>query len=361
MAKAFNPHYATAAISGSAGIAITAMLPALYDNPFYLVLPTAWAAGKLLTVAYHEYRNARKAAPQDTISSVRKQRQIVRAAVEALPDMIYRYGIDGRWNTNDQDRRPFPGYKAKDKKRNRLSHPAKVHANHSFITHIGDDQRGITIWQDLLDQQSHATIEVRGEGQAPITEELTLQEAQLLCDRLRAKQIEMVASKLQCAADIEEISATIALCEEHNPDYRKPVRIADDIHLVRVEYGAALGATGKVWLISDEFGALRLSEKVYQMVRAEQREYLLLSAFTNVKAPKPRLPEIIGNPAAAQTVAMAQRLIATYPGMTDNNGTAIKPLIEEHLPRLIQRHSDAVRAATATHNYDPEQIGRAHV
>ena len=207
------------------------------------------------------------------------------------------------------------------------------------------------------------TVKIPDKNGGAISETLSGEEAALFLERLKMWQILRFCEILECPPDEESLSTTIALLIEGDHNSLGAQRITGSgsgityIHFdISQEITTADGRQG--WLYHPDIGCLRLLFPTIDQTVIYKREHQFLAAFDNTVETFEKIPPMIGNPSLAKEISVAQKLIARYPDMKDASGTPISPLVKEHLPRLVRRHSEAIDAATASNNIDQDLLDK---
>lgn len=228
-----------------------------------------------------------------------------------------------------------------------------------FSTIIAMGENSICIEHALWDK-SPVTVRI-STSEGPISEVLKASEAQNFFERLEEIQIRAFSDMLDCPCDLESISTMVALRLEKGFDHVGSQKIGD-AELTYVHFNPANRSpdqrSQQSWLHHPSVGVMRLSIETIKTTLVRKRDHQLLAAFDRRIDPVEKMPPMIGNPSAAKEISIAQNLVKRYPDMKDDSGTLITPLVNEHLPRLVRRHADAIAAATASRNIDQDLLNR---
>lgn len=206
------------------------------------------------------------------------------------------------------------------------------------------------------------TVHIPAGGET-ISEVLNPSEAQLFFERYEELQRTMFAEMIGCEANLESISTIVALQLQGPFDIIGSISLDDTPDgLTYIHFDPANRSldqrSEQSWIYHPTIGAMKLDLKEIKSALIKKREHQLLSAFDKRVEPIEKMPPIIGNPAAAKEISVAQRLLKLYPDMRDASGTPIAPLVLEHLPRLVKRHGEAIAAATASNNIDQDLLDK---
>lgn len=200
-------------------------------------------------------------------------------------------------------------------------------------------------------------------GSETISEVLNPDEAGLFFERYHEIQLAMFAEMLGCEADLQSISTIVALQLQGPFDIIGSISLDDTPDgLTYIHFDPKNRSldqrSEQSWIYHPTIGAMKLDLKEIKTALIKKREHQLLAAFDKRVEPIEKMPPIIGNPAAAKEISVSQRLVKLYPDMKDASGTPIAPLVNEHLPRLVKRHGEAIAAATASNNIDQNLLDK---
>lgn len=92
-------------------------------------------------------------------------------------------------------------------------------------------------------------------------------------------------------------------------------------------------------------GVLSLPTYGFNAVMRKARNDRMANAFGARRSKRASMPIFIGNARATRLAELAQRGLDEDPDLIDDDGNRIRPLFEEHLPRLIDRHRSSTRTA----------------
>lgn len=102
-----------------------------------------------------------------------------------------------------------------------------------------------------------------------------------------------------------------------------------------------------VWyrVMSAEMGVLRLRREAMNEALERRKRSSFANALGLARALPVHLPMPSGNAQAARVLRLCREAVAREPDLVDAKGTRIAPLVEQHLPRLMQKHAEAARIA----------------
>lgn len=344
--RATNLAVATASLL-TGGMFVMAYLAGVGETPFIAQSGTAFLAFSLLSIGVGSARaglSGTRMLPRMTMARL-TSRSFARNLADNLaailsqetPELTADASITGR-----SSRRPG---RIKERFTNTSSTPLKETIRHEGRTiEIEHHYKGaIAI---------HVTV-ANGMG-APIVEALTSTETDLVGQCLTDWKTAAFAEMLHTGATPEHLAANVAM------------RLPDDHHeagchaLTKDETGLSciVMGSGNRWLVHPDIGYLLLDSEVLEEVLKDRKEHQLLAAFDRNVDPIEDVPTIVGNPMAAKEISVAQKLVERYPDMTDASGTAIAPLVREHLPRLVRAHKEATATAMLTDRIDEEHLRR---
>ena len=110
----------------------------------------------------------------------------------------------------------------------------------------------------------------------------------------------------------------------------------------------ALGASGRpgaqgytLYATGPGFGAVIMHRRHVMEAFDRHAQIRMASAFRSDDRPVGMLPVFVGNARAGRLAELAQRALAIDPDLTDGSGASVRTLIEDHLPRLVERHRKA--------------------
>lgn len=108
--------------------------------------------------------------------------------------------------------------------------------------------------------------------------------------------------------------------------------------------------TDAVWyrVMSADMGVLRLRREAMNEALERRKRSSFASALGLARALPVHLPMPSGNAQAARVLRLCREAVAREPDLVDAKGTRIAPLVEQHLPRLMQKHAEAARIAEAS-------------
>lgn len=98
-------------------------------------------------------------------------------------------------------------------------------------------------------------------------------------------------------------------------------------------------------VMTTEMGALRLRREPLAEALERRKRSSFANALGLARALPIHLPMPSGNAQAARVLRLCREAVAREPNLMDAKGTAIAPLVEQHLPRLMQKHAEAARIA----------------
>ena len=105
-----------------------------------------------------------------------------------------------------------------------------------------------------------------------------------------------------------------------------------------------------VWyrVMSADMGVLRLRREAMSEALERRKRSSFANALGLARALPAHLPMPSGNAQAARVLRLCREAVAREPDLVDAKGTRIAPLVEQHLPRLMQKHAEAARIAEAS-------------
>lgn len=108
--------------------------------------------------------------------------------------------------------------------------------------------------------------------------------------------------------------------------------------------------TDPVWyrVMSADMGVLRLRREAMNEALERRKRSSFANALGLARALPAHLPMPSGNAQAARILRLCREAVAREPDLVDAKGTRIAPLVEQHLPRLMQKHAEAARIAEAS-------------
>lgn len=107
------------------------------------------------------------------------------------------------------------------------------------------------------------------------------------------------------------------------------------------------------YLSGDDFGFVSFSGERAHAVLEEKRKDSVRQAFGG-KASK-RIPVVMGNAKASRIISLTNEIVRRHPDIADAAGTPIAPLVQKHIPRLLNAHAEALKTASTR---DIEAIDR---
>lgn len=226
--------------------------------------------------------------------------------------------------------------------------PAFISTFTEIIEHEG---RTITIEHDHHDGRTSAQVAIQGPGGENISDSLKGQEARLFSKVLDRCRIESFSKMLRCAPTREAIAVNVGLRIPHRGSHQDVIFLEDGtegLRFVSLVKKTDYGTWRTAWIMHPDIGYLLLPRDVVTAAQQEKRDHLLHEAFDSRIEALPDLPTIIGDPVTAKKISLARKLVDRYPDMKDAAGTPITPLVQDHLPRLLHAHAEAIRSATAS-------------
>ena len=199
---------------------------------------------------------------------------------------------------------------------------------------------------EIEENRKDSDVVVRSKGENPIVERLNEHEALRVRQLVTAERINRMSRIMGCKSDIGQLTLHTAMRLRNNTTWND---IGGGITYLRLWHDSS-------WLYADGIGAVQLDDKILKHFIQKVKEERLSFIMSEAKLEPEAMPPMLGNVAAAKTIEIARRLVKRYPDMTDNIGTPIAPLVNEHLPRLVKRHTEAVEAAIAAKKTNPKEL-----
>lgn len=94
-------------------------------------------------------------------------------------------------------------------------------------------------------------------------------------------------------------------------------------------------------------GCLKVDARQLNFALSRHKQSRLETAFRTRSSAPVAMPTFLGNARASRLTVLARRALLIDKDLVDSHGNRVQPLIDEHLPRLVKRHRDAV-ALSAT-------------
>jgi len=114
------------------------------------------------------------------------------------------------------------------------------------------------------------------------------------------------------------------------------------------EISLVLGASGRpgsqgytLYATGPRFAAVIMHRRNVMEAFDRHAHNRVVSVFRSGEGPMGMLPVFVGNARAGRLAELAQRALAIDPDLTDGSGASVRTLIEDHLPRLVERHRKA--------------------
>lgn len=105
------------------------------------------------------------------------------------------------------------------------------------------------------------------------------------------------------------------------------------------------GRTYGLYAVGKSFGAIRIRYEGITEAFARHAHMRLAGAFLSDEKPLGMIPAFVGNARAARLAQLARQALTLDPDLTDASGAPVHALVEDHLPRLIERHRKAALTA----------------
>jgi len=99
----------------------------------------------------------------------------------------------------------------------------------------------------------------------------------------------------------------------------------------------------------DEFGFVSFSGERISDALEEKRRESIRQAFGGQGSK--RVPTVMGNAKASRIISLTNEIVRRNPDIADASGTPIAPLVQKHIPRLLNAHAEALRTAS-THEIE---------
>lgn len=231
----------------------------------------------------------------------------------------------------------------------------KFNAARPFVTTIQDGANSLRIEHGR--NGDHIRLEVPGPDGERISEVLVNMETGRVAETVERHVLAAYAKVLGVRPRIYDVAERVIVGTRIETGRQWAALEGTDIRLIATKVGKRGKWTRReIWLVSPTMGVLHLPDGTMEKAQARRRRTYLDAAMGAGTIPAPTMPVLIGSPKIAKTVAMAYRLIERYPDLSDSYGTRITPLVREHLPRLIERHEAAMRAATTGTIIDEEKL-----
>jgi hypothetical protein len=101
-------------------------------------------------------------------------------------------------------------------------------------------------------------------------------------------------------------------------------------------------------IMTEGMGVIRLRREPLAEALERRKRSSFANALGITRALPVHLPMPSGNAQAARVLRLCREAVAREPDLVDAKGTRIAPLVEQHLPRLMQKHAEAARIAEAS-------------
>ena len=249
----------------------------------------------------------------------------------------------------------------KDGSRRRLKTVFDRQGTFHFNETIRHEGKTIEVAHDH-DGSIRVSVKIDRGDEKEICESLDRRERQMFARTLEETRIAAFADLLRCEAHIDSISVHIGLRLPEASASSGTYALEDDpegLKYILLRSSSDDDTSDQVltsWIMHPRIGYLMISHEIIDETLENRRDHLLLAAFDETVDPISSMPVITGNPVAAKEISIARKLIARYPRMKDASGTPIAPLVEEHLPRLLRIHAEAIESATATDEIDEAKL-----
>lgn len=248
----------------------------------------------------------------------------------------------------------------KDGSRRRLKTVFDRQGTFHFNETIRHEGKTIEIAHDH-DGSIRVSVKIDRGDEQEICESLDRRERQMFARTLEETRIAAFADLLRCEADIDSISVHVGLRLPEESTGPGTYALEDEPEglkyiLLRSPSDDDRDRDTTSWIMHPRIGYLMITHEIIDETLENRRDHLLLAAFDETVEPISSMPVITGNPVAAKEISIARKLIARYPRMKDASGTPIAPLVEEHLPRLLRVHAEAIESATATDDIDEAKL-----
>jgi hypothetical protein len=176
-------------------------------------------------------------------------------------------------------------------------------------------------------------------------------------ERIQAERLSFMLGlpDRQSPTALSRILAETLPCKSDDDDVDKGERgfngyHQEELHTIEKRYLKSLGILvtsirpkhgsrhSEVFAESPGLGVMLLPTDPFRVVMARRRSNGLHEAFGSATKSVVTVPVFLGNARASRIADLARQALSEDPALTDANGSPIRSLIEEHMPRLLSVH-----------------------